>query len=63
VPDHATLLDNIWLLAGISLGGGGFASQAAAVAGDLSFMVKVMITLGIAAIIFGTIWFLAPAHA
>lgn len=62
MPDHDTLMQNLWVLGGISLGGGVFASQVAGVAGDLGFGVKVLITLGVAAIIFGTIWFFAPAH-
>ena len=54
--DHTTIWDNIWVIGGISLGGGGFASQIAGVAGDLGLMIKLMVTLGIAGIIFGTIY-------
>lgn len=61
VPDHATLLDNLWLLGGVSLGGGVFASQAAGVISDMGFGLKVLITVGIAGIIFGTIWFFGAA--
>ena len=63
--DHATLWDNIWLVGGIALGGGGFGSQVfGTLLGDLGFGVKLLVTLGIAGIIFGTMYFLGPApHA
>ena len=60
--DHDSLLQNLWLVGGISLGGGALASQVAGVVGDLGFGVKLLITLGVALVIFGTIWFFAPAH-
>jgi hypothetical protein len=60
--DHDTLLQNLWVVVGISLGGGAFASQIAGVAGGLGFGAKLLVTLGIAGVIFGTIWFFAPTH-
>jgi hypothetical protein len=51
---------NSWTVAAISLGGGGFASQFASTFGDLGFGMKLVFAGGIAAIIFGTIYFFAP---
>ena len=62
MPDHDSLMQNVWMLGSISLGGGVFASQVAGFVGELGFGLKVMVSLSIAAIIFGTIWFFAPAH-
>lgn len=59
--DHSTVLENLWLVGAISLGGGGFVSQAAGFAhGDLGCGLKILIALGTALIIFGCIYFLAP---
>jgi hypothetical protein len=60
--DQAALLQDPWLLVAISLGGGGFAFQVAGVLhNDLGLMAKLVIGAGIAVIIFGTIYFFAPA--
>jgi hypothetical protein len=48
---------NSWTVAAISLGGGGFASQFASTFGDVGFGLKFALAGGIAAIIFGTIYF------
>lgn len=61
MPDHQTLLDNLWLFAGISLGGGGFAGLVASVFADLGCGLKLLVSLGVAIVIFGTIYF--SAHA
>jgi len=60
--DHATLWDNIWLVAGVSLGGGGFVTQVfGALLGDLGLGAKLIITLGVAVIFFGTMYFFGSA--
>ena len=60
--DHSLVLENPWLVAAISLGGGGFVWQVAGtVNGDLGFLAKLMIAAGTALIIFATIYFFAPA--
>jgi hypothetical protein len=60
--DHAAVLQDPWLVAAISLGGGGFASQVAGVLhNDLGLIAKLVIGAGIALVIFGTIYFFAPA--
>jgi hypothetical protein len=62
VIDHALVLQNPWLVALVSLGGGGFASQVAGfVSGDLGFGAKLMVAAGTALVIFGTFYFFAPA--
>lgn len=62
--DHTTVLQNLWLVAAISLGGGGFVGQVAGVLhGDLGIGAKALIALGTALIIFGCIYYLAPASA
>lgn len=60
---HLAALQDPWLVAGISLGGGGFAFQVASVLnGDLGFVPKLVIGAGIALIIFGTIYFYLPSQ-
>jgi hypothetical protein len=51
---------NSWTVAAISIGGGGFATHVAGTFGDLGFVIKLVFAGGIAAIIFGTIYFFAP---
>jgi hypothetical protein len=60
VIDHAAVLQDPWLVVAISLGGGGFASQVAGAFGDLGLGLKLVIAIGIALVIFGTIYFFAP---
>jgi len=59
--DHTAIWENLWLVGGISLAGGGFASQVAGVAGDLGLGIKLIVTVGIAAIIFGSLYFFGSA--
>jgi hypothetical protein len=59
--DHSLVLDNPWLVAAISLGGGGFAGLISGSFGDLGFLTKLIIAAGTALIIFATIYFFAPA--
>ncbi|HTT83613.1 MAG TPA: hypothetical protein VMF67_09025 [Rhizomicrobium sp.] len=60
--DHAAVLDNPWLVAAISFAGGGLAGEVAGfLHGDLGCGLKVAIGAGVALIIFGAIWFFAPA--
>jgi hypothetical protein len=60
--DHDTLMQNIWVVASIAIGGGGFATQfVGMVHGDLGFGIKILIGAGISLIIFGTMYFFAPA--
>lgn len=61
MPDHDSLLQNLWLVGGISLGGGAFASQVAGVVGDVRFGLKLVIGAGVAGIIFACIWFFGSA--
>jgi hypothetical protein len=60
--DHATVVENLRIVAAISLCGGGLGGQVAGfVHRDLGFLAKLVIAAGIALIIFGSIWFFAPA--
>jgi hypothetical protein len=61
---HAMVMQNLWLVAAISLGGGGFAGQIVGIVhADLGLGVKLVIIAGIALVIFGTIYFFASAPA
>ena len=61
--DHAIILQNPWLVAAIALTGGGLAGGVAGfVHNDLGLGPRLVIVAGIALIIFGAIWFLAPAQ-
>jgi hypothetical protein len=63
-PGSMDINQNFWTVAAISLGGGGFASQVASTFGDLGFGLKLVLAGGIAAIIFGTIYFFgSTSHA
>jgi hypothetical protein len=59
--DHSAVLEYPWLVAAISLGGGGMAAQVAGLAGDLGIVIKLIIFVGTALVIFGSIYFFAPA--
>ena len=64
VNDHAFLFKNLWLVVAISMGGGGFVSQVAGfVHNDLGMGGKLLIAIGAALVIFGSIYFFAPAPA
>ncbi len=58
VSDDSTVLHNLWLAVAISLSGGGFAGQIAGVVhGDLGILPKLVIGVGAALVIFGTLYF------
>ncbi len=62
VIDHSLVLENLWVVAAISLGGGGFMGEIAGfLHGDLGCGPKVVIGASAALLIFGSIWFFAPA--
>lgn len=62
VIDHAAVVQNLWLVVVISLGGGGLVGQVAGfVNGDLGIGARLVIGAGAALIIFGCIYFFAPA--
>jgi hypothetical protein len=58
---HIGALQNPYLVAAISLGGGGFfAEMAGFLHGDLGCGAKLLVGIGTAAILFATIWFYTP---
>ncbi len=60
--DHKLVVENIWVVVAIAVGGGGMIGEIAGfLHGNLGFGPKIMIGLGAAAVIFGSIWFFAPA--
>lgn len=62
--DHSLVVQNIWVVVAISLGCGGFIGEIAGfLHGDLGMGAKLLIGAGGALIIFGSIWFFAPATA
>ena len=64
VVTHALVLENLWLVAAISLSGGGLACGIAGfVNADLGTGPRIVIAAGTALVIFGAIWFFAQAPA
>lgn len=62
VVAHAIVLQNPGLVAAVCLGGGGLAGQlAGTLNGDLGLVPKLIIAAGTALVIFGAIYFFAPA--
>ena len=62
--DHKLILDNLWVVISISLGLGGLIGEVSGfLHGNLGFGAKILIGLGAALVIFGSIWFFAPAQA
>jgi hypothetical protein len=60
--DHDLVQQNIWIVAAIAVGAGGFMGEIAGfVHGNLGCAAKLMIVAGAALVIFGAIWFFAPA--
>ena len=63
ITDHTVVLEHPWLAVAIALGAGTFTSQIAGVlsGGDLGFNPKAILAVGIACIVFGTMYYFAPA--
>ena len=62
VIDHSVVTDHLWLVAAVSLGGAGLMGEVAGfLHGNLGCMAKLMIVAGAALVIFGSIYFFAPA--
>jgi hypothetical protein len=60
--DHTLLLQNIWVVVSISLGLGALIGEVAGfLHGNMGFGAKIVIGAGGALVIFGSIWFFAPA--
>jgi ABC-type glucose/galactose transport system permease subunit len=60
--DHTLILENIWVVISISVGFGAIIGEIAGfVHGNLSLGPKFVIGAGAALVIFGSIWFFAPA--
>ncbi|HEX4158482.1 MAG TPA: hypothetical protein VHY79_08395 [Rhizomicrobium sp.] len=59
--DHSLIVENIWVVVAIALGGGGLIGEVAGfLHGNLGFGAKIVIGAGAALVIFGSIWFFAP---
>lgn len=60
--DHTLVVENIWVAVAISLGCGVFIGEIAGfLHGDLGMGPKLLIGAGAALVVFGSIWFFAPA--